>query len=114
MDLYQLHWPERNTNFFGRLGYEHEDDDAFTPLEDVLGVLADLVRAGKVRCIGVSNETPWGVMKFLALADADGLPRMVSVQNPYNLLKRVFDVGLAEAAIREDCGLLAYSPLAFS
>ncbi len=113
VDLYQLHWPERNTNFFGRLGYEHEDDDAFTPLEDVLGVLADLVRAGKVRCIGLSNETPWGVMKFLALAEANGLPRMVSVQNPYNLLNRVFDVGLAEAAIREDCGLLAYSPLAF-
>ena len=113
VDLYQLHWPERNTNFFGRLGYEHEDDDAFTPLEDVLGVLADLVRAGKVRCIGLSNETPWGVMKFLALAEANGLPRMVSVQNPYNLLNRVFEMGLAEAAIREDCGLLAYSPLAF-
>ena len=113
VDLYQLHWPERNTNFFGRLGYEHEDDDPFTPLEEVLGVLADLVRAGKVRCIGLSNETPWGVMKFLALAEANGLPRMVSVQNPYNLLNRVFDVGLAEAAIREDCGLFAYSPLAF-
>jgi aryl-alcohol dehydrogenase-like predicted oxidoreductase len=111
VDLYQLHWPERNTNYFGRLGYEHEDDDAFTPLEDVLGVLADLVTAGKVRCVGLSNETPWGVMKFLEVADANGLPRVVGVQNPYNLLNRVFDIGLAEVAIREDCGLLAYAPL---
>ncbi len=113
VDLYQLHWPERNTNYFGRLGYEHDDDDEFTPLDEVLGVLADLVSAGKVRCIGLSNETSWGVMKFLALADDNGLPRVVGVQNPYNLLNRVFDVGLAEVAIREDCGLLAYSPLAF-
>ncbi len=113
LDLYQLHWPERNTNYFGRLGYDHDEDDDFTPLEEVLGVLADLVSAGKVRSIGLSNETSWGVMKFLALAEANGQPRVVGVQNPYNLLNRVFDVGLAEVAIREDCGLLAYSPLAF-
>ncbi len=113
LDLYQLHWPERNTNYFGRLGYDHDEDDDFTPLEEVLGVLADMVSAGKVRCIGLSNETSWGVMKFLALAEANGLPRVVGVQNSYNLLNRVFDVGLAEVAIREDCGLLAYSPLAF-
>ena len=113
IDLYQLHWPDRRTNFFGKLGYEPVDDSDSVPLLETLEVLADLVKAGKVRQIGVSNETPWGLMRYLALAEKHDLPRMVSIQNPYNLLNRSFEVGLAEIAIREQCGLLAYSPLAF-
>lgn len=113
IDLYQLHWPDRRTNFFGKLGYDPVDDSDSVPLLETLDVLADLVKAGKVRQIGVSNETPWGLMRYLALAERHDLPRMVSIQNPYNLLNRSFEVGLAEIAIREQCGLLAYSPLAF-
>ncbi|MCY1293457.1 Protein tas [compost metagenome] len=112
IDLYQLHWPERSTNFFGLLGYQHRDE-AFTPLAETLEVLAEQVRAGKIRHVGLSNETPWGTMSFLHLAERLGLPRVVSIQNPYNLLNRTFEVGLAEIAIREQCGLLAYSPMAF-
>ena len=112
LDLYQLHWPERSTNFFGKLGYTHSDED-FTPLEETLEALDEQVKAGKIRHIGLSNETPWGTMKFLQLAESRGWPRAVSIQNPYNLLNRSFEVGLAEVAIREQCGLLAYSPLAF-
>lgn len=113
IDLYQLHWPDRHTNFFGRLGYEHQEDPDATPLLETLQVLGDLVQAGKIRHVGVSNETPWGVMKCLALAEQHGLPRVVSVQNPYSLLNRSFEVGLAEVAHREHTGLLAYSPLGF-
>ncbi|RBL67179.1 aldo/keto reductase, partial [Pseudomonas sp. MWU13-2625] len=113
IDLYQLHWPERNTNFFGQLGYKHQADEDFTPLEETLEALDEQVKAGKIRHIGLSNETPWGTMKFLALAESRGWPRAVSIQNPYNLLNRSVEVGLAEIAIREQCGLLAYSPLAF-
>ena len=112
IDLYQLHWPERSTNFFGQLGYRHQEQD-FTPLQEILEALGEQVAAGKIRHIGLSNETPWGTMKFLQLADSLGLARAVSIQNPYNLLNRSFEVGLAEVAIREQCGLLAYSPLAF-
>ncbi|WP_263142316.1 NADP(H)-dependent aldo-keto reductase [Pseudomonas sp. RIT-PI-AD] len=112
IDLYQLHWPERSTNFFGQLGYRHKEE-TFTALEDTLDALDEQVRAGKIRHVGLSNETPWGTMKFLQLAESRGWPRAVSIQNPYNLLNRSFEVGLAEIAIREGCGLLAYSPLAF-
>ncbi|WP_373387311.1 NADP(H)-dependent aldo-keto reductase [Pseudomonas alcaligenes] len=112
IDLYQLHWPERSTNFFGQLGYRHQEQD-FTPLQETLEVLGEQVQAGKIRHIGLSNETAWGAMKYLQLADSLGLPRAVSIQNPYNLLNRSFEVGLAEVAMREQCGLLAYSPLAF-
>lgn len=112
IDLYQLHWPERSTNFFGQLGYRHQEQD-FTPLQETLEVLSEQIKAGKIRHVGLSNETPWGTMKFLQLADSLGLARAVSIQNPYNLLNRSFEVGLAEVAIREQCGLLAYSPLAF-
>ncbi|WP_165667261.1 NADP(H)-dependent aldo-keto reductase [Metapseudomonas otitidis] len=112
IDIYQLHWPERSTNYFGQLGYRHRDED-FTPLQETLEALAEQVKAGKIRYVGLSNETPWGTMTFLHLADRLGLPRAVSIQNPYNLLNRTFEVGLAEVAIREQCGLLAYSPLAF-
>ena len=113
LDLYQLHWPDRPTNFFGQLGYRHEPETPFTPIEETLEVLAELVKSGKVRHIGLSNETPWGVQRFLHLAETRGWPRVVSIQNPYNLLNRSFEVGLAEIAIREQVGLLAYSPLAF-
>jgi aryl-alcohol dehydrogenase-like predicted oxidoreductase len=113
IDLYQLHWPERSTNFFGKLGYQHTQDHLDTPLQETLQVLDEQVKAGKIRHVGLSNETPWGTMKFLGLADSGTLPRPVSIQNPYNLLNRTFEVGLAEVAIREQCGLLAYSPLAF-
>lgn len=113
IDLYQLHWPERATNFFGELGYRHVADDSSTPLAETLAALAEVVAAGKVRAIGVSNETPWGMMTLLALSEMHDLPRIASIQNSYNLLCRVFEIGLAEPAIREDCGLLAYSPLAF-
>lgn len=113
IDLYQLHWPDRRTNFFGKLGYTHEEEEDATPLEETLSVLKELVDAGKVRAIGLSNDTPWGVMRALHLADSQGLPRVASVQNPYNLLNRSFEVGLAEIAHREGVGLLAYSPLGF-
>ncbi|WP_017431284.1 NADP(H)-dependent aldo-keto reductase [Vreelandella jeotgali] len=113
IDLYQLHWPDRQANFFGQLGYEHDEEEDATPLEESLSALKELVDAGKVRAIGLSNETPWGVMKALELADRLDLPRVASVQNPYNLLNRSFEVGLAEIAHRENVGLLAYSPLAF-
>ena len=114
VDLYQLHWPARKTNFFGRLGYQPEDDhDALAPIVETLEVLGELVDAGKIRHIGLSNETPWGVMAFLHTADRLGLPRVVSIQNPYSLLNRSFEIGLAEIAHREDAGLLAYSPLGF-
>lgn len=113
VDLYQLHWPDRHTNCFGRLGYAYDEDEELTPLEESLSALKELVDAGKVRAIGLSNETPWGVMRALHLAETLGLPRVVSVQNPYNLLNRSFEVGLAEIAHREGVGLLAYSPLAF-
>ena len=113
VDLYQVHWPARHTNYFGRLGYVHDPGDQAVPVEDTLGALAELVTAGKARAIGVSNETPWGLSEYLRVAERTGVPRIVSIQNPYNLLNRSFEVGLAEIAIREKIGLLAYSPLAF-
>lgn len=112
VDLYQLHWPDRRTNFFGRLEYKHDADADWTPPEETLEALDRLVKSGKVRAVGLSNETPWGVMRFLAVAEAHGWPRVASVQNPYNLLNRSYEIGLAEVSVREDCGLLAYSPLA--
>ncbi len=113
VDLYQVHWPARATNYFGRLGYEHKPQETGTPVEETLGALADVVHAGKARYIGLSNETPWGVMEYLRLAERKGYPRVQSIQNPYNLLNRTFEVGLAEMACREQVGLLAYSPLGF-
>ena len=113
LDLYQLHWPARKTNFFGHLGYTHEPDDHPTPIDETLEVLNDIVKSGKVRHIGLSNETPWGVMEYLRVSENNNWPRVVSVQNPYSLLNRSFEIGLAEVAIREQTGLLAYSPLGF-
>lgn len=113
IDLYQLHWPDRTTNYFGQLGYRHVEDEKATPLEETLVALQDCVKAGKIRHVGLSNETPWGAMTYLKLAETKGYPRVASIQNPYNLLNRSYEVGLAEISIREECGLLAYSPLAF-
>jgi aryl-alcohol dehydrogenase-like predicted oxidoreductase len=113
IDLYQLHWPERDTNYFGKLGFSPGMQDDFTPVAETLAALDELVRAGKIRHIGLSNETPWGIMRFLQIAEQQGLPRVVSVQNPYSLLNRTYEVGAAEVSWREHCGLLAYSPLGF-
>jgi len=114
LDLYQTHWPDRNTNYFGKLGYRHAADEQGTPIDETLEALGRLVDSGKVRHVGVSNETPWGVMRHLQSADSQPtLPRIASIQNPYSLLNRTFEIGLAEIACREDVGLLAYSPLGF-
>ncbi|BAZ92952.1 aldo/keto reductase [Thiohalobacter thiocyanaticus] len=112
IDLYQVHWPDRSANFFGKLGYEYDASPSL-PIEDTLEALACQVEAGKIRHIGISNETPWGTMRYLQLAEARGWPRIVSIQNPYSLLNRSFEIGLAEISQREDVGLLAYSPLGF-
>lgn len=111
IDLYQVHWPQRPVNSFGKLGYDGKGEDGGVPVEETLAALDELVRAGKVRHVGVSNETPWGVAEYLRLHAARGLPRLVSIQNPYSLLNRSFEIGLAEFALREQVGLLAYSPL---
>ena len=111
IDLYQLHWPERNVNNFGKLGYEHKEND-WNKFEDVLENLKKFIEQGKIRYVGLSNETPWGVMNYLQLAKDKGLPRMMAIQNPYSLINRSYEVGLAEVSIRENIGCLAYSPLA--
>jgi aryl-alcohol dehydrogenase-like predicted oxidoreductase len=111
IDLYQLHWPDRKTTTFGQTTYVHEIDPDEVPIATTLEALGELVQEGKVRAVGLSNETPWGTMRFLALAEERGLPRMASIQNAYSLVNRTFEQGLAEVALREDCGLLAYSPL---
>jgi len=113
IDLYQVHWPDRHTNFFGQLGYQHHEASPGAAIEETLAALAALVASGKVRHIGLSNETPWGVMRYLQLAQEHSYPGIVSVQNPYNLLNRTYEIGLAEISHREHVGLLAYSPLGF-
>ena len=112
IDLYQLHWPERKTNCMGRLGYVHKEDNNWNNFEEILSILEKIIKSGKIRYIGLSNETPWGLSKFLEISKIKKLPKMMSVQNPYNLLNRTYEVGLAEISIREQSGLLAYSPLA--
>ena len=99
IDLYQLHWPERNTNMFGRLGYEHHDEEKWNKFEEVLSHLEKFIKEGKIRYIGLSNETPWGVTKCLNLARNKNSVRMMSVQNPYSLLNRTYEIGLAEISI---------------
>lgn len=113
VDLYQIHWPDRRVQLFGglRTGYRHYEKKG-VPIEETLGALGDLVTEGKVRHIGLSNETPYGVMQFLNAAEQKNLPRVASIQNAYNLLNRVFEAGLAEMALEENVGLLAYSPIA--
>lgn len=112
IDLYQIHWPERKANFFGQRGYSHTEgweDNMKMRLE----VLQECLNNGKIKYIGISNETPWGTMNYLKLSEQFDLPRIVSVQNPYNLLNRSYETGMSEISIRENAGLLAYSPLAF-
>ena len=113
IDLYQLHWPERKSNYFGKLAYKHQDqEENWNDFEKILTVLNKFIKQGKIRYIGLSNETAWGLSKFLEISKTKNLPRMVSVQNPYSLLNRTYEIGLAEVSIREQSGLLAYSPLA--
>ena len=113
IDLYQLHWPERNTNYFGDLDYEHDDNEKnWNSFESILDTLKKFIDQGKVRYVGISNETPWGFSKFLEVAKEKKLPKIVSVQNPYNLVNRSYEIGMSEISMREKSGLLAYSPLA--
>lgn len=113
IDLYQLHWPERKINFFGQRGYTLQEDAWEDNFQEVLQTLAELIQQGKIKHFGISNETPWGLMRFLEESKKHNLPRITTIQNPYSLLNRTFEMGLAEACHRENVGLLAYSPLAF-
>ncbi|MDC0625118.1 aldo/keto reductase [Alphaproteobacteria bacterium] len=113
IDLYQLHWPERKVPRFGELDYKYDpNDNTWTAIEEVLHNLNELVKVGKIRYVGLSNETPWGMMKFLEVAKEKNLPKMMSIQNVYSLVNRVFDIGHSEVSMAENFGLLAYSPLA--
>lgn len=115
IDLYQIHWPDRNTNYFGQRGYNHDVIDHWQDnIHQILETFRDLIREGKIRYLGISNETPWGTMRFLEESKVHAtLPRIRTIQNPYSLLNRQFEVGLSEIALREKVGLLAYSPLGF-
>lgn len=113
IDLYQIHWPDRNVPMFGQSAFDPASERDSTPIAEQLAVFADLIRAGKIRYLGLSNETPWGVCQFVGHATQAGLPRVISIQNAYNLINRVFEYGLAETCYRERIGLLAYSPLGF-
>ena len=113
IDLYQLHWPERNVPIFGNLDFEYDPNEAgWTPIEEILDILQELKKKGKIRHYGLSNESAWGFAKFLHLAEKYNYTKPVSIQNGYNLINRVFDISNSEIALRENCGLLAYSPLA--
>ena len=112
IDLYQVHWPERKTNFFGRLGYEYSNEMGVL-IEETLDAMSMLVKSGKVKYIGISNETPWGTNKYLQLAKDARHEKIITIQNPYSLLNRIYEVGLAEISQHENIGLLAYSPLGF-
>lgn len=113
IDLYQLHWPERKMNMFGQRGFSIVEDSWQDNINEVLVTFDGLIKEGKIIHIGVSNEAPWAVMRFLHESDKKGLPRIVTIQNPYSLLNRLFEVGLSEICYRENVGLLAYSPLGF-
>jgi aryl-alcohol dehydrogenase-like predicted oxidoreductase len=114
LDLYQLHWPERKTNFFGQRGFKVQEDDAWEDnIHAVLDTLGGFIKEGKIKHIGLSNETPWGIMRFLEESKYNHLPRIKTIQNPYSLLNRLFETGSAEICFRENVGLLAYSPMAF-
>ena len=113
IDLYQLHWPERSTNFFGRRDYSiNESEGDWHSFESILDALQKFIKSGKIRYIGMSNETPYGLSKYIELSKSKNLPRMMSVQNPYNLVNRTYEIGMSEISIREKCGLLVYYPLA--
>ncbi len=113
IDLYQLHWPERSTNCFGKRDYVHrENERAWNDFESILESLEKFIKNGKIRYIGMSNETPYGLSAYLECSKNKKLPRMMSVQNPYSLVNRTYEIGMAEISIREKCGLLVYYPLA--
>ena len=114
IDVYQLHWPDRKSNFFGKRGFKHHEDEQWEDsIHEILEVLDGYIKEGKIRYIGLSNDVPWSTMRFLEEAKYNNLPKIVSVQNPYNLLNRLYEVGLAEISMREGVGLLPYSPLGF-
>jgi aryl-alcohol dehydrogenase-like predicted oxidoreductase len=113
IDLYQLHWPERSTNFFGRRDYLFNNKEGnWNSFESILEALEKYIKRGKIRHIGMSNETPYGLSRYLEISKNKGAPRMMSVQNPYNLVNRTYEIGMSEISIREKCGLLVYYPLA--
>ena len=113
IDLYQLHWPERSTNFFGRRDYLFNNKEGnWNSFESILEALEKYIKSGKIRHIGMSNETPYGLSRYLEISKNKGAPRMMSVQNPYNLVNRTYEIGMSEISIREKCGLLVYYPLA--
>ena len=113
IDLYQLHWPERSTNYFGTREYTVDSDEGtWNSFESVLEALGKFIKSGKIRYIGMSNETPYGLSRYIELSKYKKLPRMMSVQNPYNLVNRTYEIGMSEISIREKCGLLVYYPLA--
>ena len=113
IDLYQMHWPERIMNMFGQRGLSKIDEQWKDNIFDVLTIFDELIKEGKIKHIGVSNENPWGVMRFLMESEKHNLPKIATIQNPYSLLNRLFEVGLSEICMRENVGLLAYSPLGF-
>ncbi|WP_298898444.1 aldo/keto reductase [uncultured Psychroserpens sp.] len=114
IDLYQLHWPERQTNMFGVRDYNHNANDPWTDnFNEILHNLDEIIKSGKIRQVGISNEKAWGTMRYLEESNTHNLPRMITIQNAYSLLNRVFEGDMAEVAIREEIGLLAYSPMAF-
>jgi len=114
IDVYQLHWPDRNVNFFGNLNYKHKADEQWEDrIGEIVGAMDTLVKQGKIRHYGLSNETPWGTMRHLNEADKQNVPRFKTIQNPYSLLSRSLEIGLSEMMMRENVGLLAYSPLGF-
>ncbi len=113
VDLYQLHWPDRRFNYFGTQNYHHITDEDTVPIEETLSILADFITAGKIRHIGISNETPWGIAQFLRASEKFDLPRVVSIQNPYSRLNHTFETGHSEFSYCEQVSLPAYSPLEF-
>ena len=113
IDLYQLHWPERSTNFFGRRDYSYNNKEGeWNSFENILDALGKFIKSGKIRYIGMSNETPYGLSRYLEISKNKGAPRMMSVQNPYSLVNRTYEIGMSEISIRQKCGLLVYYPLA--
>jgi aryl-alcohol dehydrogenase-like predicted oxidoreductase len=113
IDLYQLHWPERSTNYFGSRDFLYNNKEGnWNSFESILEALEKFIKSGKIRHIGMSNETPYGLSRYLEISKNKGAPRMMSVQNPYNLVNRTYEIGMSEISIREKCGLLVYYPLA--
>ncbi len=113
VDLYQLHWPERKMNMFGQRGFKVQEDAWEDNIQSVLETLDGFIKQGKIKHIGISNESPWGMMRYLEESKYHNLPRIKTIQNPYSLLNRLFETGLSEMCLRENIGLLAYSPMAF-